>query len=461
MAVIVGKNGLYLLQRYITPTYSISASINPVDEGASVTFTLTTNALDTTYYWTNGGSSAATDFLDGVNSGSFATTNGSAAVTRTLKNDLLTDGIETLIFDVRANSYTGSILASSDLITINDTSLTQYAFNASVQSVDEGSNVVYTFTTTGPDGTYYWTNSGTTTASDFSDEANDGSFAVTAGTGSITRTLLTDNLTEGNETIVFEVRNNSLTGSILASVIVNVNDTSQALWSPSQLSNLVGWYKADTGVSLNGTSVTAWADQSGLGNTLSPQYSAPSYVSNGNPLGGAAIDLNGVNLTNLNATLTGLGDNLTIIHIGKVTTAKFNAGLVLVNMFGGFADGNVRYLDIRASNVNPWTTWRSWFGVGGWYAEAGGGSAMTDGVRITKVNSSGLKTYQNGTLLNNYDAALGSLAPSTTRRIYVGTNPYTSEGAFMRTYEVIITTADLSATDISNIQTYAQTKWGV
>lgn len=461
MAVMISKKGLYVLEKVLIPTYNISASLNPVNEGSSVSFTFTTNAFDTTYYWRNGGDSNAADFIDGANSGSFATVNGSATITRTLRNDLLTEGPETLIFEVRSQSFSGSILTTSPVVGINDTSLTVYNLNSSVVSVNEGSSVVYTFTTSGPDGTYYWKNSGTTTSADFSDGVMSGSFVVTAGTGSVSRTLTTDNLTEGNETIVFEVRANSVTGSILSSVLVNVNDTSLTPWSPSQLSNLVGWYKADTGVSLSGTSVTAWSDQSGKGNTLTPLTSNPTYVSNGNPLGGAAIQFNGTNLVNLNASLTGLGDNLTLIHIGKVTTAKFNAGLLLVNMFGGFVDGNVRVLDIRASNVSPWTTWRSWFMVGGWGAEGAGGSAMTDGVRITKVNSSGLKTYQNGTLVGTYNGSLGSLSPSLTRRIYVGGNPYTTEGAFMRTYEVIITTADLSATDISNIQTYAQTKWGV
>lgn len=45
---------------------------------------------------------------------------------------------------------------------------------------------------------------------------------------------------------------------------------------PSDLSNLIAWYKSDTGVTLSGSSVTGWADQSGNSRDLIPQYS-PSY----------------------------------------------------------------------------------------------------------------------------------------------------------------------------------------
>jgi hypothetical protein len=79
--------------------------------------------------------------------------------------------------------------------------------------------VTWTFKTTQPTGTYYWTNSGTTTGSDFSDGLNSGSFTV-SGThpnrqGVITRTLSTDEYIESSETIIIQVRKDSTSGTIL------------------------------------------------------------------------------------------------------------------------------------------------------------------------------------------------------------------------------------------------------
>jgi len=104
-----------------------------------------------------------------------------------------------------------------------------YSLTGSVESVNEGGSVTFTLTTDGPDGTFYWTNSGTTDASDFSDSANNGSFVTTGGVGTFTRTLAADVTTEGAETIVMHARTNSVTGTIVAtSQTVTVGDTSTA-----------------------------------------------------------------------------------------------------------------------------------------------------------------------------------------------------------------------------------------
>lgn len=45
-------------------------------------------------------------------------------------------------------------------------------------------------------------------------------------------------------------------------------------FSPKQLTSLFGWYRSDKGVTLNGSTVSAWADQSGLGNHLTQTIAA-------------------------------------------------------------------------------------------------------------------------------------------------------------------------------------------
>lgn len=49
---------------------------------------------------------------------------------------------------------------------------------------------------------------------------------------------------------------------------------------PKQVSGLYAWYRSDLGITLNGSTVSAWADQSGQGRTLSQNTASkqPTYV---------------------------------------------------------------------------------------------------------------------------------------------------------------------------------------
>lgn len=53
-----------------------------------------------------------------------------------------------------------------------------------------------------------------------------------------------------------------------------------ALWLPTKLPNLAAWYRGDMGITLNGGTVSAWADQSGNGRHLTQGTAAqqPTYV---------------------------------------------------------------------------------------------------------------------------------------------------------------------------------------
>ena len=82
-------------------------------------------------------------------------------------------------------------------------------------------------------GTLYWTNSGTTIGSDFSDSSNSGSVTITNGLGTITRTLSNDQIVEGTETLIIQLRTGSTSGPIIAtSATITINDTSvPTVWS--------------------------------------------------------------------------------------------------------------------------------------------------------------------------------------------------------------------------------------
>ena len=212
----------------MVPVYGVTASSSSINEGTAVTYTITTQyVLDgTILYWTTSGTTVAADFSDGVTSGSVTMTNGTATVVRTLLADILTEGAETIVFELRTVSTSGTIVASTPSGTVNDVSV--LTITPSTSSVNEGSSVTWTINAIGfGTGTLYYTNSGTTTGPDFSDGLNSGSIAITADAGTLTKTLLNDLSTEGSETIIIQIRTGSTSGTVVGtSNTVTVADTS-------------------------------------------------------------------------------------------------------------------------------------------------------------------------------------------------------------------------------------------
>jgi hypothetical protein len=112
----------------VVPSYSVVPSTTSVNEGSSVTFTVTTIGVPnaTTLYWTTlqtSGVVSTSDFNDGVASGSFAVNNNTGTITRTLATDRFTEGAEQFKLEIRTVSTSGTIVATSDSVTVNDTSV--------------------------------------------------------------------------------------------------------------------------------------------------------------------------------------------------------------------------------------------------------------------------------------------------------------------------------------------------
>ena len=104
---------------------TIGTSSTNINEGSTVTFTInTTNiANGTNLYCTINGVSSS-DFTSGGLQETVTIQSNSASFTRTAANDTTTEGTETFNVSVRRDSYTGTILDTTDTITINDTSQT-------------------------------------------------------------------------------------------------------------------------------------------------------------------------------------------------------------------------------------------------------------------------------------------------------------------------------------------------
>ena len=107
-----------------SPTYTLTPAASSINEGSSLTFTVGgTNITDGTYYWTiNNTTTSNADFS--VVSGSFSITSNSGSFTVAPTADTTTEGSETFTVSIRSVSTSGTILATSSSVTINDTSQT-------------------------------------------------------------------------------------------------------------------------------------------------------------------------------------------------------------------------------------------------------------------------------------------------------------------------------------------------
>ena len=216
------------------PTYTVTQSATSVDEGGSVTFTVTTtNVPDaTTLYYSLSGTATADDFVGGTMAGSFTITNNTGNFTVNVVGDVITDDGENFTANIRTDSTSGTIVGSSLQVTIADVSLTE-AITQSATSIDEGGTVVFTVSTSGyPTGTtFYWTTelaSGGITAADFSDGSLSGTITTNSvGQADINRILVSDRISEGVEKFKIQIRTGSTGGPIiLTSNEVAINDTS-------------------------------------------------------------------------------------------------------------------------------------------------------------------------------------------------------------------------------------------
>lgn len=222
----------------LTSTFIVTPDVVTTNEGASVNFSIeTTNVPDgTILYWTaetNTGTINSSD-VSALN-GFFSITSGIGSFVVNVTNDFTTEGAESFVVVLRTNSITGTIRAASVGITIVDTSIDPVAtVTPSTSTIVEDYTVSFAVSMTpAVTGTYYWTTntvSGTINASDFNDSVTSGSFTVTAGSGSISRTLTFDGTAEASDAFTISVRRDSISGSVLGtSSTVSVQDMSATI----------------------------------------------------------------------------------------------------------------------------------------------------------------------------------------------------------------------------------------
>ena len=300
----------YVQQYLITPTYALGASGNPVDEGISVTFTLSTTNVDngTLVPYTITGISSE-DLSSGSLTGNFNISNKLASATITLSSDRTTEGSETAILALDNGE-------ASISVTINDTSLTPiYSLTRSASAFDEGSSITFTLSTANVDaGTLV---PYTITGISFNDLTSGslmGNFAIGSnGQDSIVLTASADSLTEGNETMTFSTASQSLTALI--------NDTSLTpTYSLSRSASTIDEGSSVT-FTLNTTNV---ADGTNVPYTITGISSED--LSSGSLTGNFVINSNQgtVTLTAAIDSLTEGNETLTIAAGGQTSSITIN-----------------------------------------------------------------------------------------------------------------------------------------
>lgn len=114
------------------PSYAMSNPVS-VNEGQTAEFNIVTTNVsnNTTLYWTTtaltAGQPTGQDFTTGATSGSVVINNNIGVINLPIRSDAATEGTESFTLDLRTNSVTGTIVASSTQVDINDTSTTPEA----------------------------------------------------------------------------------------------------------------------------------------------------------------------------------------------------------------------------------------------------------------------------------------------------------------------------------------------
>lgn len=107
-------------------TFTITPNKSTANEGDSITWNIVTTSIPngTSLYWKNVGTTTTTDFNENTVTGTVVINNQAGSFTLNLKNDLLTEGAETAIIELRTVSQISPVVATASTVSIVDTSLT-------------------------------------------------------------------------------------------------------------------------------------------------------------------------------------------------------------------------------------------------------------------------------------------------------------------------------------------------
>lgn len=232
-------------------------------------------------------------------------------------------------------------------------------------------------------------------------------------------------------------------------------------WMPSNLSNLAAWWKADAGLTLAGSSLSAWADQTTNANNLTQATAAeqPQRVTDGLnstdtiSFAGATLSLAAADANSLDLAATGLS----LFAVARPATGQSAAAL----------------LDKASTGSDSTPTYRVGFGSGqngkswqfiGTNTRTVASTAATDVFSIFEVVTdesgvgSGLLAV-NGTVATTFASTgpdVDSTKPVIVGKVSDDTAPFGGELA-----EVVLVGREVSLSERQKIEGYLANKWGL
>lgn len=235
-------------------------------------------------------------------------------------------------------------------------------------------------------------------------------------------------------------------------------------WTPASLgSALKFWVKADTGITLNGSTVATWADQSGNGADLSQGTAGkqPGYSATG--LGGfPTVSFTSGSSQDLRtgATAVTMGNaTASFFVVGQLTSlGSFDRFVSFLQNGGGqdFSDSGSIAALLQASSSSAFNS----------FANSG---ALYSGVAISTSTSYRMGAVLDGAnitpYLDNVGGTGGSFSTTlgATGRIALGCNAADETNGLLDGLisEVVATNTALSLSDRNSLDNYFKTKWGL
>jgi len=202
-------------------SFSLAAGATSVNEGGTVSFTLSTVKVPagTSIAYTVSGVNAAD--VDGALTGTAVVdSNGKATISVKLLNDVSTEGAETVTVALDNGRATASA-------TVNDTSLSPvYTVTAGAATANEGSTITFAVAAdTAVNGTAAVTITGITAADV---ESLPTSVNIVNGKGTVTLVLKNDSATEGTETVSVKVGSSTATTTVADTSVTPILGTDSA-----------------------------------------------------------------------------------------------------------------------------------------------------------------------------------------------------------------------------------------
>jgi hypothetical protein len=316
--VVASSITLLILDISLTPSLSLDSYPLYVDEGGALTVELNAFFIPTNkkLYLTFSGSATETDLnqLSGptINSSTreFVYTESPTLWTFEVLADRTTEGTENIVWQVRSDSKTGTVLAESPSITINDTSRTPiYTLQVNPSTINEGGTVTTTLTMQNVSvGTTLYLKLDTSsqaTSLDLTQASGpsisgDYSFSVTSTSLEWTHTIVADSLTEGTELFNWVLATDAAFSKVVAtSNTVTIQDTSL---SPTEYQIVPFPVEVVEGELVTGNTtysimdspigslVACWAMDEADGITLNDKVDSGNQVATGGTFGWATIN---------------------------------------------------------------------------------------------------------------------------------------------------------------------------